>query len=221
MEAILSAARATDIPVGWSGFWYVEKTTFSKATPGKRGKETVLLEPGTYTYLRRLTDATIYNSPPGEVVMEDTPYELCTHLQFMLQAHGDVLVTGLGLGCVTRGLLANHNVRSVTCIEKSASVLKLVQPHINYDNLTIIHADALEWVIDNDRKFDCAWHDLWTNQDDGDPMLDLWHAQLILRCRENIDWQDAWSIDRTIKKWMMQRGIQLSPTKRSEYVGTD
>jgi hypothetical protein len=36
--------------------------------------------------------------------MNDFPQELKKHLDFVLRARGRVLVTGLGLGCVVRGL---------------------------------------------------------------------------------------------------------------------
>lgn len=211
VDALLLAARADDIPEGWSGLWYIRKDTFSKPMPGVRGKDKLILDPGTYTYLRRLTDSSIFNSPPGELVMEDSIHELRSHLNFMVKAHGEVLITGLGLGCVVRGVLANPNVRSVTCIEKSKDVLALVRPYMDNENLTIIQANALNWTADNRRNFDCAWHDLWVNNDEDKTSLDLLHAQLVMNCIDFVKWQCAWNIDRTVKKMMAGRGIRLSP----------
>jgi hypothetical protein len=48
-----------------------------------------------------------------EVVMEDSPRELRRHLPIWMHAHGRVLVTGLGLGCVVRGLLASPHVEYI------------------------------------------------------------------------------------------------------------
>ncbi len=214
IEALLLAARADSIPAGWSGLWYIRKDTFAVPTPGVRGKEKLVLDPGTYTYLRTLTDSSIFDSPPGELVMEDSIHELRSHLQFMIQAYGDILITGLGLGCVIRGLLANPNVKSVTCIEKSKDVLSLVRPYMDQKNLTIIRADALDWTVNNQQKFDCAWHDLWFDNDKKGLHLDLWHAQLISNCRDFVTWQGAWNIDRTVRKFMAGRGIRLSPRVR-------
>src|SRR6185369_8969082 len=111
-----------------------------------RNWKPVTLPAARYTYLRFLTDKTLYSEHPGAVVMEDTPFELRTHLGFVMRAHGRVLITGLGLGCVIRGLLENPKVEHVTCIENSKDVLKLVAPYMPTERLEIVEADALEWT---------------------------------------------------------------------------
>jgi hypothetical protein len=204
-DDILSAMKADRIPEGWSGLWFIYKRSFSKPTASVRQGKPVTLPSGHYTFLCRLTEATLYQVPPGETVMEDTPFELCTHLGFALHAYGDVLVTGLGLGCVVRGLLANPAVQHVTCIENSADVISLVKPYMPAERLMVIQADALEWTAKNERKFDCAWHDLWTNQEDGELHLDFWHAQLLMNCRKTVSRQGAWAFDRAIKKRMQKK----------------
>jgi hypothetical protein len=206
-QTLLSAMKADSIPAGWSGLWYIIKTTLTEETPNLRNGKPVVLPPGSYTFLYRLTDATLYCDPPGEVVMEDTPFELQTHLGFVLQARGRVLVTGLGLGCVVRGLLANPNVDHITCLENSEDVLKLVGPHMSTDRLTILEADALKWTAKNKDRFDCAWHDLWTNRGAGEPHLDHWHARLLINCRQTVGHQGAWAMERLIKKKLISRGF--------------
>lgn len=204
---LLEAMRADSIPAGWSDLWYIVKSRISEPTPSVRHGERVEVPPGTYIFLYRLTDATLYNDPPGEVVMEDTPFELMTHLGFVMQAHGNVLTTGLGLGCVIRGLLKNPNVEHVTCIEDSDDVLKLVAGYMPKDRLTIIEADALEWTAKNKDPFDCAWHDVWTDRCNGEPHLDFWHAELIMNCRQTVKHQGAWAFDRQVKKRLIEYGI--------------
>jgi hypothetical protein len=206
-DNILAAMKADGIPEGWSGRWFVKKLIIPKALSGTRNEKQETVLPGIYTFLRCLTDATLYNDQPGEVVMEDTPFELRTHLGFILRARGKVLVTGLGLGCVVRGLLANPAVEHVTCIENSRDVLALVSPHMPKEKLTLIHADALEWTANNLEKFDCAWHDLWTNPEQGEPHLDIWHARLILNCRDTVKRQGAWAFERTFKRQLKQHGL--------------
>lgn len=204
---ILEAMKAHAIPAAWSNLWYVTKAEILKPTPGIRHSQSVLLEPGKYTWLYRVTDSTMYSDPPGEVVMEDTPFELRTHLGFVLRAHGNVLVTGLGLGCVVRGLLANPAVESVTCIENSPDVLNLVAKYMPTSRLAIIEADALEWTAKNIQIFDCAWHDLWTDRDAGEPHLDFWHTQLLRNLRKTVKNQGAWALDRGIKKKLISNGF--------------
>jgi hypothetical protein len=205
---LLTAMQANSIPAGWSNLWYVAKTTFTKPAPGIRHGKSVTVSPGTYTFLRRLTETTLYHAPAGEIVMEDTPFELQTHLGFVMHARGKVLVTGLGLGCVTRGLLANPHVEHVTCIENSKDVLKLVAPHMPTERLTIVEADALEWTAKNKETFDAGWHDLWTDTDEGEPHLDIWHSTLLANCRDTVRQQGAWAFDRRAKKVLLRHGFR-------------
>lgn len=204
----LAAMKADCVPGGWSNLWFVEKVHMKHAGYGRRDGKLVRLDAGHYTYLRCITDSTLYLSPPGEVVMEDTPYELRTHLGFVMRARGKVLVTGLGLGCVIRGLLKNPKVEHVTCLENSEDVLNLVSAWMPADRLTIIEADALEWTAQNKEHFDCAWHDLWTNRDKGEPHLDVWHTRLFLNCQKNIRHQGAWAFKKDAKALLVRRGFQ-------------
>lgn len=206
INKILAAARAQNIPAGWAGLWFIRKarTTEDQHVTRKSG-QVEFLPAGLYTHLFRLTTATMNKNPPGESVMEDTPTELHRHLEFMLKARGQVLVTGLGLGCVARGLLANPNVEHVTIIENSPDVIKLVWPHMNYERMTLVEADALEWTKTNKQKFNCAWHDLWTDREAGEPWLDVWHAQLMFNCIETVERQGAWNMCRVGKRIIQQK----------------
>lgn len=204
----LETMKADAIPAGWAKLWFVHKFTVDKDTLTNRHGKAIVLPAGVYTYLRYLTEATLYDDQPGSVVMEDTPFELATHLGFVMHAHGNVLVTGLGLGCVLRGLLKNPNVNHITCIENSKDVLKLVSPHMPTDRLTIVEADALQWALTNKQQFDCAWHDLWTNREKGEPHLDLWHQRLFMHCRTYVKQQGAWAFDRRAKTLLRKHGFQ-------------
>ena len=208
VSAALEAMRAESVPEGWSGLWLVKKLEISGPTLSERHGKPVLVQPGVYTFLHRLTDGTLHHEPPGVTVMEDTRCELVTHLDFVLRARGKVLVTGLGLGCVVRGLLANPAVEHVTCIENSPDVLRLVGPYMPKERLTIIQADALEWTALNTEKFDCAWHDLWTDRAAGEPLLDFWHVRLIMNCRRTVKQQGAWGFDRLLRRRLGKYGIQ-------------
>ena len=203
----LSAMKAEAVPEGSSGLWLVHKVNLPKGKLTLHEGEWIDTPPGEYTWLRRLTDATIHLM--GEIVMEDTPHELKTHLGFVMRAYGRVLVTGLGLGCVVRGLLENPRIEHITCIEDSPDVLKLVLPYMPLtDRLTIIEAEALKWTAQNKVAFDCAWNDLWTNRDDGEPHLDIWHTQLFTDCRGMVKHQGAWGFHRAAKRLLIKHGFQ-------------
>lgn len=209
-ENLLLAARAEAIPEGWSSLWFIRKAKVTTDTSLDRNGHQIIVPAGIYTHLFRVTDSTLHLDPPGTVVMEDTPVELKTHLPFMMKASGRVLVTGLGLGCVVRGLLANPAVEHITCIEKSKDVLKLVSSYMpQTDRLAIVHADAFEWVAKNKSTFDYAWHDLWTDRDAGEPHLDFWHTQLITNCLDTVKHQGAWKYSRMARSFFKARGINL------------
>lgn len=208
-QSLLQAARAVDIPEGSSGLWYIKKVYPPKAQTVTRNGQQYELAPALFTHLFRITDDTLYKHPPGEVVMEDTPLELKRHLEFMLRARGKVLITGLGLGCVVRGCLANPNVEKVVCIEKSSDVLGLVRPYMPQDRLKIVYADALAWTATNKERFDCAWHDIWANKDRGEPDLSLLHTQLIFNCVERVGFQGAWGYLRESKRFLKWKGMRL------------
>ncbi len=203
----IEAMKAEAIPAGESGLWFIQKIDLPKGKLSIHEGEYIDTPPGQYTFLRRITDSTLYNYPPGDVVMEDTPHELKTHLGFVMRAHGTVLITGLGLGCVIRGLLSNPNVEHITCIENSEDVLKLVAPHMPVNRLTIIEADALRWTKQNCQKFTCAWHDLWTDRDNDEPHLDVWHAKLFANCRRAVEHQGAWAFNRAAKELLQRKGF--------------
>lgn len=206
-QEILKAMKADGIPSGSSGLWAIRKSTINQNQQMKRHGVDVVLPADCYTFLFRYTDNTIFRDPPGEVVMEDTPFELQTHLGFVLKAYGRVLVTGLGLGCVVRGLLLNERVEHITVIENSKDVLSLVQPYIPTERTTIIEAEALEWSSKNKDWFDCAWHDLWTNRDNGEPHLDFWHTSLFINLQRMVKNQGAWAFNRNGKNKLLRRGF--------------
>lgn len=203
----LGVMKASAIPNGSAGLWSVYKLKTDKPLLGTRSGRKVCVPPGVYTFLQYLTEATMLCVPAGETVMEDTDFELRTHLAFVRQAFGRVLITGLGLGCVARGLLANPRVEHVTCIEQSSNVLRLVAPYMPTERLTIVRAEAVEWCRQNQTRFDCAWHDLWTDREKGEPHLDLRHMELIRACQPFAERQGAWAMDRRIKAIMLERGF--------------
>ncbi len=208
-EIILQAARAHAIPAGEAGLWSVTKVFLNKNILAASGIPERLqkVPAGEYTNLFRLTDATMHKWP-GECVMQDTPHELRQHLEFMLKAKGRVLVTGLGLGCVTRGLLMNLNVESVTVIERDSDVMKLVAPYMPKDcRLSIIVADAQEWVKQTDLVFDCAWHDIWTDESRGEPHLASAHMELICAMAGRVKMQGAWAFPRYFRSRMEFAGV--------------
>jgi len=141
--------QATAIPIGDSGPWRIEKQDSS------RGVETLLLH------------------GRGTCWMTDSDFDLEPQQEFVDLAAGSVLVTGLGLGCVIRGLLAKQDVTHITVIENDEDVIALVWPYMAR-RVRLMRANALT-AAGRVGRFDCAWHDVWLNQDsDSGPLLEAW-----------------------------------------------
>mgnify|MGYP001607149108 CR=1 FL=1 len=109
---------------------------------------------GIYTGLKR----------NGQLWMSDTPDEIGDFIPVVLDASGDVLVTGLGLGCVVTSLLANPDVKTVTVIDIDAEVCSLVGGQclaIYGDRLRILCADVFTYRPAKGERYDLAYHDIW------------------------------------------------------------
>lgn len=99
----------------------------------------------------------------GECMMSDTPMEKRTSMDFMINAYGDVLICGLGIGMVILPLLENEKIKTVTVLEKYQDVIDCVLPQIEkYDTekkLKVIHQDCFEFTTKD--KFDTIFIDIW------------------------------------------------------------
>ena len=151
-----------------------------------------------YTVLYRHTKVTWANlhlDQPSEIVMEDSKPELRQHLPIWLKGRGRILVTGLGLGCVVRGLLANPDVERIDVIEIDRGILDVIGPEFaGEDRVNLIHGDALKHPI-NGEWWDFAWHDIWVDEACGRD-LQLFHADLIAKFMSVCGPQGAWKLPR-------------------------
>lgn len=201
-STVMRAAMATHIPCRTLGPWEITRSQTAKpiVKPTTSGRKAIL-PPGIYTSLfchvgeARSLDSAIV----GELVMHDHPDELETHLDFMLKARGDVLITGLGLGCVARGCAANPDVKSVTVIERDARVIELVWPYMPR-GMKLVAGDAMQWAQTTQDRFTCAWHDLWSDPDKQEHSLQVNHAELLYHLAQRAEFQGCWNMPRHIRR---------------------
>jgi hypothetical protein len=147
------------------------------------------------TFLKRMTLATPHSD--GETVMEDSARELRKHLPIWLEAQGRILVTGLGLGCVVRGLLAKPEVEQVDVLEIDRSILRVVGHEFIGNRRVHLHlADAFDWQPGH-KQFDYAWHDIWS---EGESHISVLHARLMLRYSDFVKRQGAWGMPSWFKR---------------------
>ena len=177
-----------DIPNGRSGNWTVEEFEVSENDAnffnlrcafqpgmGHRG-----IKPGRYKRLKHFKTT----------VMSNTPAEIGDHRYFILIAEGDILINGLGLGVVLSELLKKDKVKSITVIEKSKDVIKLVGKHFEKDErVSIIHADAYKWKPPKGTKYNYVWHDIWSYIS-GDNVEGM--KKLHRRYGRRTSWQGSW-----------------------------
>lgn len=173
------------VPNGKSGDCEVSDivvSTFDSMMSGRHGA-IYYCPAGTY---KRLT----YN---GSCIMSNTPMELRTNREFVRRAKGHVHISGLGLGIVLLAVLMKKEVESVTVVEKSKDVIKLVAPSFaHFKNLTIFHDNALTYKPPARKKFGAVWHDIW-NDVCADNLADM--KLLHRRWERKTEWQGSWSRD--------------------------
>lgn len=187
----LKLKEIAEITEGKSGDWKVETfevseqqakifnvRMFLKAGMCHRG-----VESGTYKRL-------VCN---GDTIMSNTYAEIRDNFKFVLVATGNVLINGLGLGVCLSAILEKKEVNSVTIIEISKDVIKLIAPVFEKDKrVKIINADAFEWKPPKGIKYDAVWHDIWNDicADNLEDMKRL-HRKYGKRCK----WQGSWCRD--------------------------
>lgn len=175
------------LPEGKSGEWEVAyinvspeqaKWSMLRASFDSGGVRNYV-PPGTYTSLKR----------NKEIIMSNTPAEINDFLHFTKIAKGTILINGLGLGCVLTVLLSKSEVEKIIVIEKSEDVIKLVAPSFKDERVTIINADAFEYMPPKGEKYDFVWHDIWDNIcEDNLPEMTKLHRKYSRRTK----WQDSW-----------------------------
>lgn len=205
-DQFLDAARVPDsLKSQEFGPWTIERINADETILGQLG----LLGWPTMTMLCRHTWATLHKTR-GEVVMEDSRRELSRHLPIWLCARGRVLITGLGLGCVVRGLLASPDVEHIDVVEIDRDILRVVGPEFaNNPRVTLHQADALSIDWPAGTRWDCAWHDIWCEGDG----LQVLHGKLICRYFPMVRRQGAWMLPRIAKR--IAPGLIGAPRKRA------
>jgi spermidine synthase len=148
------------------------------------------------TFLKHFTMATLHQD--GETVMEDGITELRRHLPIRLAAHGRVLITGLGLGCVVRGLLANSDVDVIDVVEIDRQILRIIGHEFQSNRRVRLHCcDALTWESPKGACYDFAYHDIWRDEQ---RHISLAHLELITRYHGIANTQDAWGMPRFARR---------------------
>jgi hypothetical protein len=104
----------------------------------------------------------LFDKEKREVVMSDSWMERDTNKDFAVNATGDVLIAGLGLGLIILAIQGKPEVRSITIIEKDKELGEFVLKQLSQRLLSkvkIVYADIFKYKTD--RKFNTIYFDIW------------------------------------------------------------
>ena len=98
----------------------------------------------------------------GKCVMSDTNMEKRTNSDFCINAHGNIIIGGLGIGMIIIAIQDKPEVNSITVIEKNQEVIDIVASQLDLnDKVNIICADVFEWKPERGVKYDMVYMDIW------------------------------------------------------------
>lgn len=108
----------------------------------------------------------------GKKWMSIVPHEIASMERPIKEAEGNVLVLGLGIGYYALSVAKKSNVKSVTVIEWSQSIIdifnKVIAPCFRESNkIKIIKGDAFKSYKTMQESFDYCFADIWFNESDG------------------------------------------------------
>lgn len=139
----------------------------------------------------------------GVLMMSDTDMEKRTNIDFIKNAHGDVMIAGLGIGLILHNLeekVKTGEVTSITVYEKYQDVIDLVAPYYKHLPLTIKCADILEYVPPKNETYDTIYFDIWpTISTDNLQEIKLLHNRWKFHKRTG-GWMDSW-----VKKFLQRK----------------
>ncbi len=96
----------------------------------------------------------------GECVMSDTNMEKRTNADFVINAHGNVLIGGLGIGLILLAIQDKEDVKQITVVEKNMEVIELVGSQLPLNSkVHIVHDDVFEYKPLF--KYNTIYMDIW------------------------------------------------------------
>jgi hypothetical protein len=163
-------------------------------------------------------------------IMSDTPSEIHEHDEAIENAHGRVLITGLGLGVLVSALLAKPEVEHITVVEIDRDVIGLTGHYYsNHPKVRLVNADALAFARDiladgrllsRNVSYDYAWHDIWShiserNLDDSLAEHGISYGMMFAAFAPIAKAQGAWAIEHAKRKGEIE---EIRTRRRLEFI---
>lgn len=133
----------------------------------------------------------------GEVVMSNTDMEKRTNSSFVINAHGNVLIGGLGIGLIVLAIQDKEDVKKITVVEKNAEVIELVGNQLPLNSkVDIVHDDVFEYKPLF--KYNTIYMDIWNyiNSDiynqQMKPLISRYRRYLVPKSEDENRYIDCW-----------------------------
>lgn len=133
----------------------------------------------------------------GEVVMSDTDMEKRTNANFVGNAHGKVLIGGLGIGLILLAIQDKPEVEKIVVVEKHHEVIDLIKDQLPLNNkVEIVNADV--WEYESTEKFNTIYMDIWNYintdvyQESMKPLMARYRKFLVSKNEDNDRFIDCW-----------------------------
>lgn len=133
----------------------------------------------------------------GECVMSDTPMEKRTNMDFVINAHGNVLIGGLGIGMIILAIQDKEEVKQITVVEKNEEVIELVGSQLPLNSkVHIVHDDVFEYKPLF--KYNTIYMDIWNyvNSDvynqQMKPLISRYRRYLVPKSEDEKRYIDCW-----------------------------
>lgn len=133
----------------------------------------------------------------GNVVMSDTQMEKETNADFVRNAHGDVLIGGLGIGLIVLAIQEKEEVRTITILEKNEEVIELVKNQLPLnEKVQIVNADAFTYKPK--MKYNTIYMDIWNYinedvyQEEMKPLIARYRRSLVSKTDDPNRYIDCW-----------------------------
>lgn len=132
-----------------------------------------------------------------ECVMSNTPMEKNTNRDFVCNAHGNVLIGGLGIGLILLAIQDKEEVERITVVEKNKEVIELVGSQLPLNSkVHIVHDDVFEYKPKE--KYNTIYMDIWNyiNSDiynqQMKPIISRYRRYLVPKSEDENRYIDCW-----------------------------
>ena len=133
----------------------------------------------------------------GSVVMSDTDMEKRTNANFVRNAHGNVLIGGLGIGLILLAIQDKPEVEKIVVVEKHREVIDLVKDQLPLNGkVEVVNADV--WEYTPEEKFNTIYMDIWNYintdvyRDSMKPLIVRYKKFLVPKQEDNNRFIDCW-----------------------------